>query len=281
MRHLVHRRILTARRGFALVVTLSLMILLTVLAVGLLSLSAISLRPLAQEQAMATARANARLALMLALGELQKTAGDDRRITVDGSFIKDAQHPHAVGIWKSWSPRLADNPMAGAPDYTRKSQQFVTWLASGCDSSDLASLDWVKTGMLAKPVDLFTEKSDGFRHVGSSVDVDNGARYQGALAWAIVQDATEAKISVGGPEPAQRLANVDLHVQPRPSVAKSASFTQPTAGWNQRACRVLSMGQAQVDTELWKDRPAIPEGAHFTANGFGLLTDVVNGGLKT
>ncbi len=274
------RRSLGAR-GFTLVVALSLMMLLVLLAVGLLSLSAVALRSSTQGEAMVNARANARLAVMLAMNELQKAAGDDRRITVDGSFIKDAQYPHAVGIWKSWSPRLADNPMAGAPDYTRKSQQFVTWLASGCDSSDLASLDWVKTGMLAKPVDLFTEKSDGFRHAGSSVDVDNGARYQGALAWAIVQDATKAKISVGGPEPAQRLANVDLHVQPRPSVAKSDSFTQPTAGWNQRACRVLSMGQAQVDTELWKDRPAIPEGAHFTANGFGLLTDIVNGGLKT
>ncbi|MCX6878939.1 MAG: hypothetical protein NTW21_34785 [Verrucomicrobia bacterium] len=285
-RHPAHPSPLAGRRrlgarAFALVVVLGLMVLLTLLAVGLLTLSSVALRSSTQDEAMGNARANARLAVMLALNELQKAAGDDRRITADGSLIDDAEHPYAVGIWKSWSPKLADNPTASKPDYTNKSQQFVTWLASGCDSRDLASPAWGKTGILAKPVDLFTEKSDGFRHSGSSVEVAIGAPYMGALAWAIVQDATKAKISVGGPEPAQRLANVDLHVQPRPSVAKSDSFRQPTADWNQRASRVLSMGQAQLDGALWKGLPVIPEGADFTANGFGLLTDVVNGGLKT
>lgn len=67
--------------GFALVVTLSLMVLLTVVAVGLLTLSSISLRSSSQGDAMATARANARIALALAIGELQTYAGPDQRIT--------------------------------------------------------------------------------------------------------------------------------------------------------------------------------------------------------
>ena len=48
------------RRGFALIVTLSLMILLTVIAVGLLTLSSVSLRTTSQTDAMYSARANAR-----------------------------------------------------------------------------------------------------------------------------------------------------------------------------------------------------------------------------
>ena len=74
-------RAVHAQNGFALVVTLSLMILLTIIAVGLLTLSGISLRSSTQGQAGAEARANARLALMMAIGELQKELGPDSRIS--------------------------------------------------------------------------------------------------------------------------------------------------------------------------------------------------------
>ena len=60
------------KRGFALIATLSMMILLTVIAVGFLSLSTISLRSSASSSDDAIARANARMALMIAVGDLQR-----------------------------------------------------------------------------------------------------------------------------------------------------------------------------------------------------------------
>jgi hypothetical protein len=77
-------------RGFALVITLSLMILLTVIAVGLLSLSTIALRSSTKSLAMDTARQNARLALVLAIGELQKHAGQDQRVTATADMAASA-----------------------------------------------------------------------------------------------------------------------------------------------------------------------------------------------
>ena len=76
-------------RGFALVITLSLMVLLTLLAVGLLTLSSIALRSSAQGSAIAVARSNARLAMIIALGRLQKAAGQDQRATAPADLAGD------------------------------------------------------------------------------------------------------------------------------------------------------------------------------------------------
>ncbi len=76
-------------RGFALVITLALMVLLTMLVVGLLSLSTIALRTASQGSALAMARSNARIALIIALGQLQKAAGPDQRVTAAADFAGD------------------------------------------------------------------------------------------------------------------------------------------------------------------------------------------------
>ena len=118
-------------RGFALVVTLSLMILLTVIAVGLLSLSSISLRSSSQGEAMQSARANARLALMLAIGQVQQATGPDQRVTVvadqrpksaDGKETAAAEgNRHWTGVFRSWPSTAMDRP----------SPEFLSWMVSG------------------------------------------------------------------------------------------------------------------------------------------------------
>jgi len=79
-----------SQRGFALVVTLSMMLLLLVLGVGLLSLSVISLRGSSHGEARQIAQGNARLGLMLALAQLQKEAGDDFAVTATADIAAKA-----------------------------------------------------------------------------------------------------------------------------------------------------------------------------------------------
>jgi hypothetical protein len=135
-------------RGFALVVTLSLMILLTLIAVGLLSLSAVSMRSSAQAKAQAEARANARLALMLALGDLQKQMGPDQRVSANGAIVAQTtvKNPHWTGVWDSWKAgatksggdtlsehsTIAGSPNTGmAPTYdAQRKDHFRSWLLS-------------------------------------------------------------------------------------------------------------------------------------------------------
>ena len=125
--------------GFALVATLALMVLLVILSLGLLSLSTISLRSAGQGKAQLEAQANAKLALMIAIGELQKHAGPDTRVTAPADII-DANHPPLVGVWRSWegtnheaSGNFTGRPIA--PDYASKDSRLVTWLVSGASSA--------------------------------------------------------------------------------------------------------------------------------------------------
>jgi hypothetical protein len=145
--------------GFALVISLSLMVLLTVLAVGLLSLSSISLRASTQGDARAEAQANARMALMLAIGELQKSLGPDQAITAnaeilhqsDGNTNTDSDNtttaakPKLMGVWDSWdiTPALQGG---GAPDYdSEKQNRFQRWMVSTAHHADAASPDFANS----------------------------------------------------------------------------------------------------------------------------------------
>ena len=140
------------QRGFALVSALSMMVLLTLLAVGLLSLSVISLRNSTQGQAQAEARANARMALMVALGELQKQMGPDMRVSAESSlFDTNPDTPDAdgvtqarwLGVYHSWGDWLnaSYQPPGGSSlriqdtYVARRTPMFRRWLLSLPDGS--------------------------------------------------------------------------------------------------------------------------------------------------
>jgi len=153
-------RPIPARRiqsGFALVVTLSLMVMITLIAVGILSLSSVMLRKSGIEGPQEQARANARLALMIALGQLQQHAGPDQRVTATANLAgaagglslpagTDPQNfrslvgtanglgrlvpgtRHWTGVWRNNNP--------ASQIFTRTpSPVLVGWLVSGNETS--------------------------------------------------------------------------------------------------------------------------------------------------
>lgn len=263
-------------KGFALVVTLSLMILLTIIAVGLLSLSAISLRSSTNGEAQAKAFANARMAVIMAIGELQKETGDDRRITADASLFPTAKQGHLVGTWSSWTPEFGENPDQNAPDYSKpKTDLFRSWLVSAPDPAVLKKREWSDTDVDPSWIRLFSATRDGYDLSAPPVAVSAGA-----YAWAVSQENTKAKVNVAGPD-ADTLVNTALQAQRRPSLALGTALRQPADGWNLRANRVISFDQIALDSDLVANPTELPAtGASFTTHAQGLLTDVVKGGLK-
>ena len=219
-------------------VTLSLMILLTVIAVGLLSLSAISLRSSSNGEASARAFANARLAVMLAVGALQKEAGDDRRITANASILSETgPQPNLTGVWSSWSLNAAAQPEQAAPAAVyseQKTKLFRSWLVSSPTPEALRNRDWAETKS-DDPTGFpcFPSKRNGFDLAAQSVPLP-----MGGIAWAVSQENTKAKINVAGPE-TEIGGNVALQVQRRPSLALSNTLKQPAKDWNLRANRLF------------------------------------------
>lgn len=136
------------------------MVLLVLLAVGMLQLASISLRGSTADDARMAAQANARLALMLAIADLQQYAGPDQRVTASadllrvpdsedepGEEIKEEINGQWTGVW---STTLDDDPskpmVAGhgqadgdiphfldlrSTDPTWRDRQFRAWLVSG------------------------------------------------------------------------------------------------------------------------------------------------------
>ena len=96
---------LDGRRGFALVATLTVMILLGLLAIAFLSLATVTVRTSNQDRAQEEARANARMALMIAMGQLQRELGPDQRISASADILSGKEgfvaNPHWTGVWRT------------------------------------------------------------------------------------------------------------------------------------------------------------------------------------
>jgi type II secretory pathway pseudopilin PulG len=187
-------------RGFALVITLLLMIILTVVAVGLLSLSTISIRTSGQAQAMATARGNARLALMMALGDLQKTIGPDRAVTANSAILVDTQKFNTTGVWESWWD--FDPNSSSTPDYVaQKRDRFRRWLVSSPNPTDTQERDFAITPWTGQQITLVGGGSLGTGNTGPAQAVAGlvpvtAGKSKGAYAWHVADESIKARVNL-------------------------------------------------------------------------------------
>lgn len=270
------------QRGFALVISLSLMVLLTVLAVGLLTLSSVSLRASNQSEAMQVARSNARMALSMAIGQLQRTAGADQRITASASIADDKTPIGFTGAWKSWE-RAEEGQ-----DYNAKDSKFQGWLASSSlgnqtnDSSVPPHIDPKTAGaaLLLGPGTLKGRDTDNGMDARMAVKptLIEGSAFNGNLAWATIDESMKSRLSLSGeselPTPAKQIARAGSpSTDGVQSFEKLKDFEATTAS----VSRMITSGSA--DLEIGKDTmgPITPDLTVWSAS---LMTNPVEGGLK-
>lgn len=161
------------------------MVLLMVLCVGLMTLSSLSLRSTSREMDTMTARANARLALMLAIGSLQKELGPDRRISAPSGIMSSSDeaaakiaHGHLTGVWTSRDDRLGRT----APDYGRD-KTFRRWLVSSAEPDELRNTGFVSGGKFKDEVPLVAGTPGEPVQAGRISIKGSSANDKGRLAW--------------------------------------------------------------------------------------------------
>lgn len=214
-----------SKPGFAIIVTVSILVLLAVVAVGLLTLSTVTVRTASQGSALAEARANAKLAMVIAIGELQKQAGPDQRITASGAVLDETpNHPHWTGVWDSW--KAGDLTSGGdtasdhatipssknpglSPSYEEgREGHFRSWLVSTTKAQQEAldsaqSLDL--SGSLSPDTRASAVKLVGEGTLASAPDqnhisagltgLEPNSRLSGRIGWWVGDESQKARIA--------------------------------------------------------------------------------------
>ena len=273
------------RRGFSLIATISILVLLALVSVGLLSLSSVTLRANTQNQQLSEARANARLALNLALGELQKLAGPDRRVTARADILDDTPatsgddaiaQANWTGVWESWKW----DGEGSSPDYdSEKDSRFLGWLVSHPDVDDLRELDTSKQEIGGNDEFVFFSGGTGASNTSvraRQVDVEPTASRTGRYAWAVMDEGQKARIRLPKKDPASRSEEIAQLSTPRtPRFGDLEHLQDLDSSDNATREKLLTLPQLDfINVEERND--------YFhdlTPYSTSLLTDVVDGGF--
>ncbi|MGJ8641915.1 MAG: hypothetical protein ACSHX9_00790 [Luteolibacter sp.] len=275
--------------GFALIVTLTLMVLLLILALGMLSLSTVSLRSSGISSPAQVAKANARMAMMLAIGELQKAAGSDTRVTASAEAVAGVNgSPYVTGVWRSWEGNDHDmsTGLPVAPNYGIKldrgefeidssdTGRFLGWLVSGPEKDNAANNPpSITEGSSTVP--LLAEGSLGSGSDGE-VHLQPDTTERGAYAWWIQGENTKLQLKPSESPTSDFEATEQLAVSPGPN--GSAFGIENTSAVNRAVTRetldFVANGAStgsRIPSEYFHD---------LSVSAKGLLTNNANGGWK-
>ncbi|MBK1832625.1 type IV pilus modification PilV family protein [Roseibacillus ishigakijimensis] len=295
------------KAGFSLIVTVTLLILLSMLSVGLLGLSSNQLRSTRSQQMEFEARANARLALQVAIGQLQKYAGPDTRVTAKAELLNaggatqmNANALRWTGVWSS-----NDDHLAGAPELGNGQP---VWLVSGRTAGRAgptpdqapASFSTVGSGDGPREVALFSPARPG--STAQSVANGSGAggvsehqaltvaleRIQsaeneitGAFGYAVSDENLKAAINLPSEAEEQVRALYASAVNPQLSALEGGQPLRDLSWFDDDKAKAYASLATLGANSTTARRPEVHLENDLTAFSRSLLVDVAEGGLKT
>ena len=297
------------KSGFALVIALSLMAFVLLLLLSITTLVQVESRLTQNTQQQTQARMNALLGLQQALGELQKAAGHDQRVTATGDLwaTPAVGTEHLVGVWSS-----EDADGDGQPDGA-----FQRWLVSNDDDNAAtpdAKADSVNFVTLARPV--ANDGSGGYTvtnpdfvvlvDAGSVAQDDAGQSPQavvaqkrsilarngqpsGNYAWWVGDNGVKATITQADPYASGQRTSTDWAVNANmlsmqgstvSALSDFASLDLSDETTVEKLQRSVSLSDVElVDSAITSD--LLKQHFHdLTTSSLGLQTNIRHGGLK-
>ena len=210
------------------------------------------------------------MALIMAIGEIQRKAGADARITAPAAIAKDDAPRWLTGVWKG-TPPTSETPVP------EKETAFLGYLASGPSALDAGSPPDLEKGveLLGKgSLGSDAEDEDIVRAplVGISSD---GSALSGRHAWVVLDEGTKAKSDLVREEDERQLRMVGT--PPRQGIEAIAGLEEYNWIGGENLSRLITF----PTSDLIGDMPSLGEFQHdLTLHHRGLLTDSSKGGMK-
>ncbi|MES2980854.1 MAG: hypothetical protein V4727_00960 [Verrucomicrobiota bacterium] len=309
---------LRAPGGFALIVTLLLMILLSIVILGMLSLSSVVLRSSSQDQAMATAQSNAKLALMIAIGDLQKAAGPDQRVTTtaniaaaqDGAMLPAGVQPEnnnnfdntAKGLssvlpgTRHWTGVFSNRDQPNDIYTKTPALQLQRWLVSGTDDGLPSSLTPADPRFIVNTSGIVSDPDAAILLVGQNTAGADIADYvvapkvmipaspggnpedSGAFAYWIGDEGVKAKINQNQTLKDSDYASLVAQRRGWETVDKFSNYPLPPADSDFK--KVITLDCLELLSPKL-DAGATQSVFHAaTTDSSGLLTNTQDGGMR-
>jgi hypothetical protein len=242
------------------------------------------------------------MALMLALGELQKNAGPDQRITARAEIIDEAiAQPKLTGIWQSLE--LKSSTTASDFSKTSRDAKFKSWLTSTGTPADSASLAFASNAPLSTTtpaksppaVSLWGTGTVGSGDpkrlvIANKVDITSSP---GALAWAVMDEGVKARINTPYDDTAdtKAMATAQLGTGKRPAtefMAGISTLTRSMFETKSASATTIQKGISPSNLSLAATQlagttvsTALKALAHdVTTSSVGIFTDTARGGLR-
>lgn len=256
------------------------------------------------------AQANAKLALMMALGELQQYAGQDQRVTAEADILdsdgflgkdRDPSAKHYVGVYSTeeWQKREKNGIRSSLLPYKsdRNKDAFRRWLVSG-DPSDKNDINFATQSPTdpRRMVEMVGVGSVGTTNSEDRVSVpyedinDESGKTTGRLAYWVSDQGVKARVNIADnrrdtskPEWSTRIDRTNPVQMGVDSIDGFESLVIDSTDelQQQEFEKVLSYGQVGLLQQKAVSSDDLKARYHdATTYSRGVLSDAARGGLK-